>query len=1363
MRSGWLVFWSCVVAGCGGGAGGGDPSPADAAAPADAVAMADGGGGDAAVGDASTPGPDGATPDVTRPVVGFAAPVDGATVSGEVPVEVTATDDRGVVRVEVLVDGAPGATLESPPYRWTWSTAGLQPGPYALTARAYDEAGNAGEASVAVRLAGACNADGDCPPQSVRVVTPVDGATVCGRLAVEAAATDDVGIARVEIQVDGVPIGSADEAPYAAEWDTTRHDDGEHVVRAVAHDTAGQTAFGLVRVRVRNEGESPCDNLPNVALTEPAADARVFGAVQVVAQASDDVGVVGVDFFVDNGRVASDDAAPYRIEWNSDEFDEGVHTLKAVARDTTDKTAAAQIAVTIDRTPPQVRIVEPQPGASAGDALTVALEAVDNDAVAAVDVWIEDTFVMAHLDAPPWEVELATAGLDAGPQRLRVRAQDRAGHEAEAEVEIVVDRPPTVAFVTPEAGARIEGAIEVEVSADDDLGRPGVELFVDDERVGAFDDGRLRWEPAYEAAERTLRAVATDDAGQTAEARIVVTVDHPLEVVLERCEPDCRRLRDDERVSGTLDARVTWRDDDGEVTRVDLAVDGDVVGADDRAPFELLWNTTSVPDGDHVLRARATSTNGATAEVAVRVQVANCDRDGDGVAGGQGDCAGRDCDDGDPEVHPGADDRVGDDVDQSCDGADGVDADADGHASVASGGGDCDDDDGTRHPGAEDAAGDGRDENCDGADGVDADGDGHASLASGGDDCDDARAAIHPGAPDELTLGPDCDLAPAEVIRPQYGGELFPPIGCREDLHCQIHMGGNAQCLPEQGLCSWLCNDEAGDAFCPDGYHCIGRACHFKCDDWGADLEFDTSGAGALAEGACGGAGPERVFALDLRGPATVAVRVVDAHFPAVLHIRSSCGEADAEEACAPRGEAIRRDLPPGRHYLFVDGAAPDASGRAVVRVIVERWCDPAGGTPVASPAPDGVDQNCDGVDGTDADGDGVASVATGGADCDDRNPSVRPCAPDVAGDGFDGNCDGRDEESCDDCDPCTLDRRDAAACSHDPIPEGGDCEDGDLCTTGEVCRGGVCGGGGAVVCDDENACTVDACDPAVGCAPVPVEERAPCPGGVCSDGACCAPDCDGRECGDDGCGGTCGACEDGAECLDGGICRVVRVVSFGRVDTQGIAAAGDAGCEDFNDDGRPDNSFAGVADFANAPMQTEIDEGRLNTVVAALGLAEPGDRGPFGLALMNASAGDGPRTYVVDADALDEDGEPLALLPAHAAADGTFRAGPGRFDAGLPAAGVTLALPLRSAVASGRIELDGFGGMQIANGRLAGWVTREDLEAAMLAIPPELRGLLGLFLQPDIDTDADGTPDAYSLCYVLAAGPARVLGYPLD
>ena len=43
----------------------------------------------------------------------------------------------------------------------------------------------------------------------------------------------------------------------------------------------------------------------------------------------------------------------------------------------------------------------------------------------------------------------------------------------------------------------------------------------------------------------------------------------------------------------------------------------------------------------------------------------------------------------------------------------------------------------------------------------------------------------------------------------------------------------------------------------------------------------------------------------------------------------------------------------------------------------------------------------------------------------------------------------------------------------------------------------------------------------------------------TCSDdGTCeCAPDCTGKACGDDGCGGTCGSCTDGSECTPEGSC----------------------------------------------------------------------------------------------------------------------------------------------------------------------------------------------------------------------------------
>lgn len=136
---------------------------------------------------------------------------------------------------------------------------------------------------------------------------------------------------------------------------------------------------------------------------------------------------------------------------------------------------------------------------------------------------------------------------------------------------------------------------------------------------------------------------------------------------------------------------------------------------------------------------------------------ASGDWDEDGYTGEDGDCANED-----ETMNPGAADSAGDGVDQNCDGLDGVDADDDGFASIASGGEDCDDADPAVKPGGLETWYDGIDGNCDGADDFDRDGDGLASTDYGGTDCDDGTTDI-PRAETWNGMDDDCDGCIDEV------------------------------------------------------------------------------------------------------------------------------------------------------------------------------------------------------------------------------------------------------------------------------------------------------------------------------------------------------------------------------------------------------------------------------------------------------------------------------------------------------------------------------------------------------------------------------------------------------------------------
>ena len=128
--------------------------------------------GGVAPGDSGAPAGDGGL-DTQPPAVSITTPANGAQVAETTKVVVQATDDHGVAKVELLVDGTLVASQNATPYEFPIS---LQPGAHTLTAVARDAAGNQGQATVNVTVGGAGPApqtDSGAPaPQSDAGVLP---------------------------------------------------------------------------------------------------------------------------------------------------------------------------------------------------------------------------------------------------------------------------------------------------------------------------------------------------------------------------------------------------------------------------------------------------------------------------------------------------------------------------------------------------------------------------------------------------------------------------------------------------------------------------------------------------------------------------------------------------------------------------------------------------------------------------------------------------------------------------------------------------------------------------------------------------------------------------------------------------------------------------------------------------------------------------------------------------------------------------------------------------------------------------------------------------------------------------------------
>ncbi len=134
----------------------------------------------------------------------------------------------------------------------------------------------------------------------------------------------------------------------------------------------------------------------------------------------------------------------------------------------------------------------------------------------------------------------------------------------------------------------------------------------------------------------------------------------------------------------------------------------------------------------------------------------------------------------------------------------------------------------------------------------------------------------------------------------------------------------------------------------------------------------------------------------------------------------------------------------------------------------------------------------------------GCVNTPNEGAPCDDGSR----CTIDACN--ANGICVGTPFDPtivCDDGNSCTIDICDRhAGCVNVPH-EDAECDDADACTADDCDSSGVCVStpiDPAVECDDGNECTADSCDPAVGCVNTPMA------GAECSDGDACTTDiCD--------------------------------------------------------------------------------------------------------------------------------------------------------------------------------------------------------------------------------------------------------------
>jgi hypothetical protein len=207
-------------------------------------------------------------------------------------------------------------------------------------------------AAAAVQAAASAVVAGDTQVPAVSITSPVSGASVSGLVGVNVTASDNVGVARVELRVNSTTVAVDTSAPFAFTWDSGGVPNGMANLMAYAFDAAGNSkASTAVSVNVANGTTvvTKDTTAPQVKIVNPVAGNVSGNNVPISVNASDDSGASGIThtLYIDSVLKATGKGSTLGYNWNIRNVAAGAHTVQMVARDAAGNSSSSSVTVTV--------------------------------------------------------------------------------------------------------------------------------------------------------------------------------------------------------------------------------------------------------------------------------------------------------------------------------------------------------------------------------------------------------------------------------------------------------------------------------------------------------------------------------------------------------------------------------------------------------------------------------------------------------------------------------------------------------------------------------------------------------------------------------------------------------------------------------------------------------------------------------------------------------------------------------------------------------------------------------------------------------------------------------------------------------
>lgn len=178
--------------------------------------------------------------DKTLPSVSISSPLNGSTVSGTTTVNVNASDNVGISKIEFLVDGTLLANSSSSPATFTLDSVKYSNSTHTLTARATDTSGNQASASITINVQ---NVATDTSPPKISILYPLNNSKIgSSSTSIKLSLSDKIGVTKFEFFINGNFVyqytfpSPTISTNFNLSWSTQNVARGTYTLQAFAYD-----------------------------------------------------------------------------------------------------------------------------------------------------------------------------------------------------------------------------------------------------------------------------------------------------------------------------------------------------------------------------------------------------------------------------------------------------------------------------------------------------------------------------------------------------------------------------------------------------------------------------------------------------------------------------------------------------------------------------------------------------------------------------------------------------------------------------------------------------------------------------------------------------------------------------------------------------------------------------------------------------------------------------------------------------------------------------------------------------------------------------------------------------------------------